>query len=123
MTNEFDFNNENNTSEETSVNGANEVNTTTGDDTNNNFFSSISNETDNNTSDTSSEKFSVMAAIYSQSTYFVIVDRTSEDTEAMKALKEMKAAAKKDGIIINIRSGYRSYNIQVQLYNNYVKNC
>ena len=38
MTNEFDFNNENNTSEETSVNGANEVNTTTGDDTNNNFF-------------------------------------------------------------------------------------
>ena len=24
-------------------------------------------------------------------------------------------------IIINIRSGYRSYNIQVQLYNNYVK--
>ena len=26
-----------------------------------------------------------------------------EDTEAMKAFKEMKAAAKKDGIIINIR--------------------
>ncbi len=44
-----------------------------------------------------------------------------EDTEAMKAFKEMKAAAKKDGIIINIRSGYRSYNTQVQLYNNYVK--
>lgn len=90
MTNEFDFNNENNTSEETSVNGANEVNTTTGDDTNNNFFSSISNETDNNTSDTSSEKFSDMAANDSQSTNFVMVDRTSEDTEAMKARQQVE---------------------------------
>ena len=90
MTNEFDFNNENNTSEETSVNGANEVNTTTGDDTNNNFFSSISNETDNNTSDTSSENFSNMAANDSQSTNFVMVDRTSEDTEAMKARQQVE---------------------------------
>lgn len=90
MTNEFDFNNENNTSEETSVNGANEVNTTTGDDTNNNFFSSISNETDNNTSDTSSENFSDMAANDSQSTNFVMVDRTSEDTEAMKARQQVE---------------------------------
>ncbi len=90
MTNEFDFNNENNTSEETSVNGANEVNTTTGDDTNNNFFSSISNETDNNTSDTSSENFSDMAANDIQSTNFVMVDRTSEDTEAMKARQQVE---------------------------------
>ncbi len=90
MTNEFDFNNENNTSEETSVNGANEVNTTTGDDTNNNFFSSISNETDNNTSDTSSENFSDMAANDSQSTNFVMVDRISEDTEAMKARQQVE---------------------------------
>lgn len=90
MTNEFDFNNENNTSEETSVNGANEVNTTTGDDTNNNFFSSISNKTDNNTSDTSSENFSDMAANDSQSTNFVMVDRTSEDTEAMKARQQVE---------------------------------
>lgn len=90
MTNEFDFNNENNTSEETSVNGANEVNTNTGDDTNNNFFSSISNETDNNTSDTSSENFSDMAANDSQSTNFVMVDRTSEDTEAMKARQQVE---------------------------------
>lgn len=90
MTNEFDFNNENNTSEETSVNGANEVNTTTGNDTNNNFFSSISNETDNNTSDTSSENFSDMAANDSQSTNFVMVDRPSEDTEAMKARQQVE---------------------------------
>lgn len=90
MTNEFDFNNENNTSEETSVNGVNEVNTTTGNDTNNNFFSSISNETDNNTSDTSSENFSDMAANDSQSTNFVMVDRTSEDTEAMKARQQVE---------------------------------
>lgn len=90
MTNEFDFNNENNTSEETSVSGANEVNTTTGNDTNNNFFSSISNETDNNTSDTSSENFSDMAANDSQSTNFVMVDRPSEDAEAMKARQQVE---------------------------------
>lgn len=90
MTNEFDFNNENNTPEETSVNGVNEVNTTTGNDTNNNFFSSISNETDNNTSDTSSENFSDMAANDSQSTNFVMVDRPSEDTEAMKARQQVE---------------------------------
>lgn len=90
MTNEFDFNNENNTSEETSVNGVNEVNTTTGNDTNNNFFSSISNETDNNTSDTSSENFSDMAANDNQSTNFVMVDRPSEDTEAMKARQQVE---------------------------------
>ena len=90
MTNEYDFNNENNTSEETSVSGANEVNTTIGNDTNNNFFSSISNETDNNTSDTSSENFSDMAANDSQSTNFVMVDRPSEDAEAVKARQQVE---------------------------------
>ncbi|CEQ09674.1 D-alanyl-D-alanine carboxypeptidase [[Clostridium] sordellii] len=45
----------------------------------------------------------------------------SEDTQAMKAFNEMKEAAKKDGIRINVRSGYRSYDTQVDLYNNYVK--
>ncbi|MEG1411273.1 MAG: M15 family metallopeptidase [Terrisporobacter sp.] len=48
-------------------------------------------------------------------------DSGSEDTEAMEAFNEMKAAAKKDGIIINLRSGYRSYYTQVQLYNDYVR--
>lgn len=90
MTNEFDFNNENNTSEETSVSGANEVNTTTGNDTNNNFFSSISNENDSNASDTSSENFSDITGNDSQSTNFVMVDRTSEDTETMKARQQVE---------------------------------
>lgn len=43
-----------------------------------------------------------------------------EDTEAMQAFNEMKKAAKKDGLEINVRSGYRSYDTQFQLYNNYV---
>ncbi|MDM8127628.1 M15 family metallopeptidase [Paraclostridium benzoelyticum] len=45
----------------------------------------------------------------------------SEDYEAMEAFKEMQEAAKKDGLEINVRSGYRSYDTQVQLYNNYVQ--
>lgn len=45
----------------------------------------------------------------------------SEDYEAMEAFKEMQEAAKKDGIKITVRSGYRSYDTQVQLYNDYVK--
>lgn len=45
----------------------------------------------------------------------------SEDTEAMQAFNEMKKAAKKDGLEINVRSGYRNYDTQVQLYNNYVQ--
>lgn len=94
MTNEFDFNNENNTSEETSVSGANEVNTTTDNDTNDNinhnFFSSISNETDSNDSNTSADRFSDMTGNDSQSTNFVMVDRTSEDTETMKARQQVE---------------------------------
>lgn len=48
-------------------------------------------------------------------------DTGREDSEAMEAFKEMKEAARKDGIIINIRSGYRSYYTQVDLYNSYVR--
>lgn len=36
------------------------------------------------------------------------------------ALEKMVAAAKADGITLNLQSGYRSYNFQVSLYNRYV---
>lgn len=39
---------------------------------------------------------------------------------AADALKEMFAAAKKDGLNLQVSSGYRSYNYQVSLYNHYV---
>lgn len=38
------------------------------------------------------------------------------------ALEQMVDAAKNDGITLNLQSGYRSYNFQVNLYNSYVKN-
>ena len=41
--------------------------------------------------------------------------------EAAGFFKKMSDAAKKDGISIRNVSGYRSYNTQVYLYNNYVK--
>lgn len=37
------------------------------------------------------------------------------------ALEKMATAAKQDGITLNLQSGYRSYNFQVNLYNSYVK--
>jgi D-alanyl-D-alanine carboxypeptidase len=37
------------------------------------------------------------------------------------ALEQMAAAAKQDGVTLNLQSGYRSYNFQVNLYNSYVK--
>lgn len=37
------------------------------------------------------------------------------------ALEQMAAGAKKDSITLNLQSGYRSYNFQVNLYNSYVK--
>lgn len=37
------------------------------------------------------------------------------------ALEQMAGAAQKDGVTINLQSGYRSYNFQVNLYNSYVK--
>lgn len=40
--------------------------------------------------------------------------------EVQDAFKKMKEDAKKEGIIINIRSGYRSYETQKMLYENYV---
>ncbi|GAA0351538.1 LD-carboxypeptidase LdcB [Alkalibacterium iburiense] len=41
---------------------------------------------------------------------------------AADALKEMFSAAEEEGIILHARSGYRSYQTQVQLFNNYVEN-
>ena len=42
------------------------------------------------------------------------------DAEAKKAFNQMAAAAKKDGIKLFIRSGFRSYSVQKSLYNGYV---
>lgn len=41
--------------------------------------------------------------------------------ETNEAFKKMQAAAKKEGVNIRIISGFRSYNTQVTLYNNYVR--
>lgn len=41
---------------------------------------------------------------------------------ASDALTEMFAAAEEEGIILHARSGYRSYQTQVQLFNSYVEN-
>ncbi|GEN49375.1 M15 family metallopeptidase [Alkalibacterium pelagium] len=41
---------------------------------------------------------------------------------ASEALTDMFAAAEEDGIILYARSGYRSYQTQVELFNNYVSN-
>jgi D-alanyl-D-alanine carboxypeptidase len=43
------------------------------------------------------------------------------DPTAKSALSKMIAAAKKDGIKLWICSGYRDYDLQSRLYNNYVK--
>ena len=40
--------------------------------------------------------------------------------ETMAAFNEMKSAAYRDGLTLNICSGYRSYSYQNQLYNSYV---
>ena len=42
--------------------------------------------------------------------------------EAANKLKEMFQSAKESDIILHARSGYRSYDTQVQLFNNYVSN-
>lgn len=39
----------------------------------------------------------------------------------IEAFTEMKEAAKNDGLVINIRSGYRSYEVQKQLFDDYVR--
>ena len=41
---------------------------------------------------------------------------------AADALKEMFDAAEEDGVILHARSGYRSYETQVQLFRNYASN-
>lgn len=43
------------------------------------------------------------------------------DPEAQAAFNEMQAAAAKDGLSLNICSGFRSYTLQQTLYNNYVQ--
>ena len=42
------------------------------------------------------------------------------DKEANEALLQMQQAAKKEGLVLNLLSSYRSYNHQNSLYNNYV---
>jgi D-alanyl-D-alanine carboxypeptidase len=42
-------------------------------------------------------------------------------TEPAKALETMIQAATDAGVHLNLQSGYRSYNLQVGLYNSYVK--
>lgn len=87
MTNEYDYNNENGKSGESSENG---VNAAVNSDMSNNFFSSIPNETDSNVSDISSDNFSNMAGNDSLNTNFVMVDRQTEDTETMKARQQVE---------------------------------
>lgn len=41
--------------------------------------------------------------------------------EVIEAFKLMKSDAEKEGIILNIRSGFRSYTTQEQLFNTYVQ--
>ena len=45
---------------------------------------------------------------------------SNPDEEAMSAYRKMKEDALDDGIVINIRSGFRSHETQTTLYNNYV---
>ena len=40
--------------------------------------------------------------------------------ELLEAFNQMKSDAKEEGIILNIRSGFRSYETQETLYNNYI---
>lgn len=49
--------------------------------------------------------------------------RATEELEkdAIDAAKRMMKSAEEDGVVIKIRSGYRSYSIQSTLYNNYVR--
>lgn len=43
------------------------------------------------------------------------------EDDVVEAFEIMKEDAKKDGLTINIRSGYRNYDIQKQLYDDYVR--
>lgn len=42
------------------------------------------------------------------------------NNELLEAFNQMKSDAKEEGIILNIRSGFRSYETQETLYNNYI---
>lgn len=43
------------------------------------------------------------------------------EQEALEAFDKMKRDASKDGIVLNIRSGYRSYDTQISLFNRYAE--
>lgn len=47
--------------------------------------------------------------------------KSEKEGESLEAFAKMKEAAKEDGIILNIRSGHRSYHTQVSLFNKYAK--
>ena len=48
--------------------------------------------------------------------------RSPLEEEALDAFDKMKKDASKEGIVLNIRSGYRSYSTQVSLFNRYAQN-
>ena len=54
--------------------------------------------------------------------YSIPNDFKADDTEALKALKEIQEAAKKENLSLPLKSGYRSYSTQAALYNRYLTN-
>ena len=48
--------------------------------------------------------------------------KSPREQEALNAFEKMKKDASKEGIALNIRSGYRSYNTQISLFNRYAQN-
>lgn len=48
-------------------------------------------------------------------------DERQVSRQMAPALEAMFAGAKADGVTLNLQSGYRSYNFQVNLYNSYVR--
>lgn len=47
--------------------------------------------------------------------------KSPREQEALEAFNQMKEDASKEGIILNIRSGYRSYNTQISLFDRYAQ--
>lgn len=54
--------------------------------------------------------------------YSIPTDFKADDTASKAALKELQNAAKKEGHSLPLKSGYRSYNTQKDLYNRYLNN-
>lgn len=48
--------------------------------------------------------------------------RSPREQEALEAFDKMKRDASNEGIVLNIRSGYRSYSTQISLFNRYAQN-